>query len=1021
MRKKLFCFLMALTLLWNLLCGCGVSVDKESEDSSSQESATEPSLSAHAQDQAVKFDSYDSVAPGYGIRAAIVYSRGEKWLDTLYYLEQSPMLGLEVQGLEVSDLAEIDRFDVLYLDESLLSHTPEGFPEIIEAYTQKGGSVFLPNSFCEIFSRSFLGISDLLKLDAFPSELSYPACESDEKALQQIIRDYEELYVRFSDFPGTTLPDYGYAFCPQQAMPLVLLGDTALYTLNQYGEGYVFLSNSLLPNAYSLGSLTMEYSREASAFASTTASFNQLLLSGFAEYVAKQRYGYALERAYGYYGTPSMAWELHYEEITGIENHSMEIFSELCRQYDQIPSFTLIRNSYTWFLRGESVSYLLNRSHSGYVYEQDFYENAYSSGTHIDAGGSWLTLQSVEDAGSYFLDYPQYTLRSYPRVVDLDGDGQVDILSGSSDGKVYYFRGKGYYEDRLHTYEAQALRDSSNKEISCGSYSAPCIAELNGDSFPDLILGTAEGRVELYYGQENGAFVPTGTVFKTDIRGQLLPAAEDLSGDRIVDLILGSDQGILIVYYGEKDSSGLISFSHTRARNLSKLCVNAELGNWLAPSVVDWNKDGISDLAVGVFHGYIALLIGQKDGSYLFQDYISTTEQNYKGNHRLKFGNWAVPVFADLNSDGKSDLLCGSLEYGIAYPIDSPYFPYSQELQEQVEYAKENHYYIGVHFYTNAYASAQRERYELSAHRKALEAYGIDTSQMGVNQHTWYTSSLTGSQSMSSIYEGGLFWQSGFAAPGSAVTSPQAAAENVLALPFYLMKDGERSLLIQNNSTLMYSSKEWNAISARYGMPVCIYYHCDFAYENSPDTIASLEAVQEFRETYGYNFNREDQLMLASAAALHQTVEVSGALSHKDGIELRSGLPSAQFDLYNEEVYQSLGLRMVFSHKVNAESLAVDADVWYREGNTLILGLNRPVRVYAQEQEPSVHLRRINMAGRITSAEQSFTVEFLSGGLMELSVEGYATTDCPGWKVLHRENETVFTKYGSKESLTIIF
>ena len=39
-----------------------------------------------------------------------------------------------------------------------------------------------------------------------------------------------------------------------------------------------------------------------------------------------------------------------------------------------------------------------------------------------------------------------------------------------------------------------------------------------------------------------------------------------------------------------------------------------------------------------------------------------------------------MPVAADINGDGIDDLICGSLEYGASYPIDSEYFPYKLSL-----------------------------------------------------------------------------------------------------------------------------------------------------------------------------------------------------------------------------------------------------------------------------------------------------------------------------------------------------
>ncbi len=988
--KRIFSLLLCFILLFGLLTACAPA-----------EAEPEPSF-----------------AEGYGIRAAVVYSGGENWRDMLGYLEQSPMLGLEAEAVQAQD-ADYSNYDILYLDESLLLSAPESFTGDIEDYTRAGGAVFLPNGFVHTFPADFLGISRAEKLSGCLTNPEYPEYGGDEAALQQLLRDFSGLYSSYADFSELRERDYGWGFVTDTAAPLVKWDGLSVYALNRCGEGYVFLTNPLLPNSFSASRLSMDRREGEAAFADTSASFNRLLLCGAAEYVAKQRYGYALERVNGYFGTPSMAWELHYEEITAIENSSMQVFSRLCEEYNQIPSFTLIRNSYRWFRRAESLSYLLGSPDGSY--EMDLYENAYSSGTHIDSEGSWLSFASIDNAGSYFLDYPEYTLRAYPCAADYNGDALTDIFCGSSDGCIYYCEALGFDDGRLRVAAPQKLVDDKGEVICCAGFSAPALADIDGDSHTDLICGWNDGSVRWFSGDGSLSFRPMGLLLQSDIHGQALPALADIDGDGTSDMVLGSDKGVMMIYYGASDENGRLSFSHFRSDSLSRLCADAELGSWLAPTISDRNSDGRPDIVVGVFDGYLALLLARGDGDYESGGFISCKEMNYKGNNNLKFGNFSAACFADISGDGVDDLICGSQEYGMAYPIDSGYFPHESELREQIAFAREHGYYVGVHFYTNAYASAEREAYELSAHKSAFEYYGLEPDGMGANQHTWYTSTLGGAQSMSAIYDAGLLWQSGFAAPGSATNTPQTAAENVVSLPFYLIRDGERTLLMQNNATLTYTSPEWYAISARYRMPVCIYYHCDFAYESDEPSHAALSEVQAFREEYGYNFNREDQLMLASAASLHQSVSVSGGITSPGGITISPDEPFADYALYDEAVSRSLGLRLLPSAAISDDELNVDADIWYRDGNCLVLGLNRSVVVERAPAESGSHIRRVNMAADIVPTADGALVSFLSGGMMELAVEGRATTDSSGWTVLERENETVFIKYGNCESLNLIF
>ena len=956
------------------------------------------------------------------IRGAVLYdSRGGdmRWEDTYSRLEQSLTLNFTVEAVDIAQEYALDVYDVLYPDEAVMqSPDAEGLKDTICEFTKNGGSVFLKNGFYSFFDKKFIGAKEFIKLETCPVDIAAASVEGDLVPIQELILDFSSLYSGYSDYERLASYDYGYGVKPGSAKSLVNCGDTALYTMNKYGKGYVFFTNPLLPNEFSINGLSqISRDEKQESLANTSVSANQLIENYFSAYISKKKLGFSVSRVFGSFGRPSMAWELHFEEITGIQNGSAEIFGEMCRENLQIPSYTVIRNSYWWFLRAESVTYLLGAG-SPARYEMDVYENAYSSGTHILSGDEWLKQFEIKDGGSYFVDNPEFDQRAYPFLGDITGDGKIDLVCGSSDGKFYFYEGEGF-DKRLTTAEARTLKTPTGAEIAVSGYSSPYMLDLDGDGILDIISGADNSGIYWFSGNRDLTFTPKGLLFDTGIDGHTMPTAGDIDGDGKPEIIVGANVGELYIFHGAMVDG---VFKITETKNLSDTCT--ELGQFIAPHVTDLDGDGKKDIAIGTFDGYIGRMISTGNG-FVLDGYITSTEQNYKGNQNVKFANNCVPFFADINGDGTQDLLAGCLEYGMAYPVDSEHFPYRAELQRQIDYMTENYFYVSAHFYTNAYASPEREEYELSAHIDAMRDYGVDVSGLGTNQHTWYMSRLSPTQSLLSSYNAGLLWQSGFM-PSKSAATPQVAPENVIALPFFLTVDGERTILVQNCSVLPYLGTDKTALSAKYGMPVCVYYHCDLVYQNKDGGLGDIRSVAAFQNTHNYNFVTEEQLMKATAAAYNLEISLSNAPGAKNGTPdflLTPSAKSSDFPLFDERYQASCGVKIEFGEEYKANEFATDADVWCRTENALYLSLNRPVRIYRDtgKAADAAHLEKVNMAADITKTENGATVEFSDDGMMQITVAGDAEIEAPDWDVTRTDGKTVFTKFGAAETAEIIF
>ncbi|MDO5980820.1 FG-GAP repeat domain-containing protein [Flavivirga spongiicola] len=198
-----------------------------------------------------------------------------------------------------------------------------------------------------------------------------------------------------------------------------------------------------------------------------------------------------------------------------------------------------------------------------------------------------------------------------PRVIDLDGDGIDDILSGSYPGQAYFYKGigEGMYK------EYQFLRDKTDKAMNPGHTTTIAPFDWDEDGDLDLVWGV----------RFKGTFVSFNTGSKT------APQFE-------------APKHIEMEKYGDKKE---------------------DLSSHSVP--VDWDGDGLFDLVCGSEHGDVFWYknIGKK-GSPKFGDPEMLIINKRDHMNALEGDNrphgYRSKVFPyDYNNDGKLDLLIGDV------------------------------------------------------------------------------------------------------------------------------------------------------------------------------------------------------------------------------------------------------------------------------------------------------------------------------------------------------------------------
>lgn len=267
---------------------------------------------------------------------------------------------------------------------------------------------------------------------------------------------------------------------------------------------------------------------------------------------------------------------------------------------------------------------------------------------------------------------------SSPIIVDWNADGRSDLVVGEriagNQAKVRIYLNRG--TNSTPAYDGFFYAQTTTGELTVPAASdfgvVPRMVDWNGDGEADLLLGLADGRIQLWTNvntsQQPVFGVPRYLSFGSSDASAISDGHSEHDGhDHSAESSTDAPScgcGVVVIPEEIQPPQAQNQQAQTQQRQQSiilaaTVVADVDAGSHAGFDVVDWNNDGLLDLVVGGTDGRIQVFL-----------HYSTEEFDFSSPQTLLLGAGTLVVpggsatldVVDLNGDGRKDIVAGNRE-----------------------------------------------------------------------------------------------------------------------------------------------------------------------------------------------------------------------------------------------------------------------------------------------------------------------------------------------------------------------